>query len=151
MLKKLCSYAGCRTLVNYGDKYCSKHRVIAEEMRKKSYREYKARRDDKKEQEFYNSKDWIMLRDSVLAFYFEMDLCEWYINGNIIAADTVHHIVEIKDIGGWEHRLDFNNMFPASKGTHNIIHSVYKKGDKDKMDMQRLLIELCNKFKAEYK
>ncbi|MDT8718995.1 HNH endonuclease [Clostridium sp. 19966] len=151
MLKKLCSYAGCRELVDYADKYCSKHRVIAEELRKQNYREYKARREDKKEQEFYNSKDWIAVRDYVLSFYCGLDLFEWYINNNIVGADTVHHIVEIKDNGGWEHRLDFNNMFPCSKGIHNVIHAAYKRGGKSKQDMQRLLLELCNKFKVEYK
>lgn len=149
-LKKLCSYSGCRELVDYGLQYCIKHKDIAEQQRKDSYKAYKARRTDKREEAFYNSGIWINTREQVLIHYKGMDLFEYYINNTIIPANLVHHIVEVKDAGGWDNRLEFNNLFPCNLESHNTIHAAYNKSKTSKEDMQRLLFSLIERYKNEF-
>lgn len=145
MLKKICSYHGCRALVDYTDKYCDKHKDIADIENKERYKLYKNNRTDKKEQLLYNSKEWIQLRQVVLNHYKGLDIYEYYINNRIQYAEIVHHIVEVKD--SWNKRLVFSNMFPCTKATHNLIHSLY---DKDKKGTQQLLYDLINKYNKEF-
>lgn len=150
MLKKICAFTGCSGLIDYGHKYCSKHAAIAEHQRKQNNKDYKAKRTDKREQGFYNSDEWEALRQQVLAHYFNLDLYGYYVNGRVVQAELVHHVVEIKDYGGWEHRLDFNNMFPCTKGTHAVIHAAYKKSSDNKAEMQKQLINLIERFNKDF-
>ena len=48
--------------------------------------------------------------------------------GIIVAADTVHHIIPLKD--DWNKRIDIDNMISLSGDTHSMIEQEYKK-DKD--------------------
>lgn len=144
-LKKLCSYSGCRELVDYGIQYCSKHKTVAEQEQKQNYIDYKARRTDIEEQKFYKSKEWIMLRDYIKGKYNGLCLHSYYIEGKIVAADVVHHIVEVKQ--DWNMRLDEDNLIPLSNAAHNLIHSMYKE---DKEGTQKMLRDLISRFSKEF-
>jgi 5-methylcytosine-specific restriction enzyme A len=87
-------------------------------MRKQSeyYDKYKR---DKQSTEFYKSKSWKQLRDA--AFNRDHGLCQRCLKaGDIVPADVVHHIVEIKT--DWNKRLDINNLESICHSCHNKEH-----------------------------
>lgn len=145
-LMKGCSYAGCRTNVPYGQLYCDEHEVTVVADKKESYRQYAYGRTDKKELAFYKSTAWIALRELCLVHYDGLDLYQYYVNGEIIPANTVHHCIEVKDFGGWDNRLTFANLFPCSTATHNTIHAMYKA---DKQGTQKMLLDLIVRHEQE--
>lgn len=115
--------------------------MSSETNRKEKYKHYKKYRRDKKEQSFYNSKQWKKLREFISVKYKGLCLWSYYIDESIILADAYHHIVPIKD--DWNKRLDIYNIIPLSNRSHNMIHDMYKK---DKEDTQRLLVNLIWKW-----
>lgn len=136
-LKKQCK---CGLLIDYSQKYCAEcQKKYGDNGRKKYYQEYDKQRKDDKYYKFYQSKEWKRLRDYVLKHYKYIDLYEYYINKKIVMANTAHHVEEIRDC--WGKRLEFDNMFPCSDTTHNVIHGLYKK---DKARTQKLLIEIIS-------
>lgn len=152
-LNKLCGYSGCRELVGYGVQYCDKHKEIVEQEHKQSYKEYKARRTDKREEAFYNSKAWEQVRELAKGKTNYMDVLEYYTTGEvnrIVQGETVHHVVCLKDEGGWEHKLDINNLIYLTYASHSIVHAKYDKSKKDKEEMQKLLFSLLERYKKEF-
>lgn len=136
-------------MVDYSKKYCDEHKVIVEQERKKSYKDYKMYRSDKREQTFYNSKEWKQLRLAELGYFNGLDIFQYYVNHRVINADLVHHIVEVKD--DWNKRLDIPNLITINKNeTHNLIHAEYNKGGTYKTNMQELLRELIKKYNKEF-
>lgn len=152
-LMKLCNYSGCKALVSYGIQYCTKHITIAEQERQQSYKDYKAKRTDKREEAFYCSKEWEQVRELAKIKTNYIDVYQYYIGdvGNIVIGDVVHHVLEIKDKGGWEYRLDINNLIYLTYESHAIVHAAYNKSDRDKKAMQKLLLELMERYKKEFK
>ena len=47
--------------------------------------------------------------------------------GVILAADTVHHIIPLKE--AWDKRCDKQNLMPLHHDTHSKIEQMYKKRD----------------------
>lgn len=144
-LKKLCSYSGCRELVTYGILYCDKHKTIAELEIKQRHKDYKDRRTDVIEQRFYKSKEWILKRDYIKSKYYGMCLYSYYIEGKIVPADVIHHIVEVKE--DWNKRCEDENLIPLSDSAHGLIHDKYKQ---DKEGTQKLLRDLIDRFIKEF-
>ena len=142
-LKKLCN--GCnKVTINYAEKYCPECKEkYGDNGRKKYNKDYDQRRKDDKHYLFYKSKDWQQLRDYVLKYYKYLDLYEYAINKRIVLVNTVHHVVEVRD--DWNKRLEFNNMFPCSESTHNVIHALMKK---DKLGTQMMLIEILKSYQT---
>lgn len=64
-----------------------------------------------------------------------------------MAADTVHHIIPLKD--NWEKRNDVDNLMSLHHDTHSMIEQMYKQ-DKDKTvnQLQEMLREYRGKLKA---
>ena len=152
-LMKVCSYTGCKALVSYGIQYCTNHLDIAEQERKERYRDYKAKRTDKREEAFYCSKEWEQVRELAKSKTNYIDVYQYYVGdvGKIVTGDVVHHVVEIKDIDGWELRLDINNLIYLTYESHSIIHAAYNRSARDKMAMQKLLLELMERYVKEFK
>lgn len=147
MMYKTCPHCSIR-LIPYEDKYCSECQEEVDKQRKDKYKKYKSLRIDKKEQDFYCSKEWRQVRDQVLGRYKGLDLYQYYINHKIVYVDIVHHIVELKDINGWERRFNIENLIPVGKGTHQFIHKeLYIK---DKKGTQELLYSLLDRWKKEF-
>lgn len=76
--------------------------------------------------QFYHSKEWRQIRQSVLERDHGIDQWELTEQGRLIPGDTVHHIVEIRE--HWELRNDIDNLETISKGNHNREH--IEKGNK---------------------
>ncbi|AZV56790.1 HNH endonuclease [Clostridium sp. AWRP] len=142
MPKQICKYIGCNQLINKGEVYCKKHKVKMEERMKANYKFYDYNRKDSKEWKFYKTKWWEQLRVNVLLAYNYIDVYVYYIENRIAKANTVHHIIPIKD--DWDKRDDIENLFPLSESTHKKIHELY---ENDKAKTQALLIELLEKFR----
>ena len=108
-------------------------------------KEYDTNKRNKKSEVFYNSSEWITLREIILNKYNHIDLYDYYINKKITYANTVHHIIELSE--DWNRRLDPFNMFPLGESNHNKIHGMYKR---DKKGTQKILLELLDRWKKEH-
>lgn len=81
---------------------------------------YRHHRKDKREQQFYNSKEWKKVRE--VRWQMDNGLCQECIKYNkITLADAVHHIVELKE--DWSKRLDIDNLMCVCDRCHNNIHN----------------------------
>ena len=142
-LYRLCPH--CRSKVLYGTK-CQ----CEIDKQKQRHKSYKANRTDKKEQEFYNSSLWSDAKETAKNNTYGIDIYEYYINGRtVVAGDTVHHIVEIKEC--WDKRLDASNLIYLNNSNHQLIHRLYDKSNDDKLKTQELLIQLLDRFNKEFK
>ena len=141
MPKNICNFNGCNRIISGHEKYCEEHKVLFEINCKEKHRHYKKFRRDKREQSFYNSKQWKMLRDFIAVKYKGLCIWSYLIEDNIVSADVNHHIVPVKD--DWSKRLDIYNIIPLSNRTHNMIHELYKK---DKEGTQKILKDLIFKW-----
>ncbi|MTI65153.1 MAG: hypothetical protein FH753_00935 [Firmicutes bacterium] len=149
-LKKLCSRCN-KNLIDINEKYCVECSKKVEEDKRRSNKIYDKKvrynKDNIKYAKFYKSKEWTKFRKTVLSYYNYIDLWELYKNNRIVVADTVHHITEIREDYG--KRLDFENMFPCNLGgSHNVIHRLY---EQDKEGTQKMLRDLIERYKREYK
>ncbi|MFR5642707.1 MAG: hypothetical protein ACLTK7_06040 [Clostridium paraputrificum] len=147
-LKKLCSYSGCNTLVDYGTKYCDKHKTKDKD-RYKDYRRSRLRDEEEKaRQEFYNSVEWKNIRDLAIRKCFGIDIVEYYRTGQIIKGYTVHHIIELKD--DWNKRLDINNLIYLSQENHIKIHKLMEQSKEDKDKVVEMLLQVKARFEQEF-
>ncbi len=142
--KKPCKKIGCSGLATYPNKYCSMHLEIEKQEIAKRNSFYDRNIRDKECDEFYHSDDWIKSREYILKKYKGLDLYVYFILNEIVYADTVHHIEELKE--NWNRRLDINNLIPMSNPTHKKIHAMYKK---DKAKTQNLLFKLIERWRKE--
>lgn len=141
-----CKRVGCSNLTREG--YCEEHQHVVREKESQRQRYYDKEirhKRDKKYSDFYNSREWEKFREDVLILYNGIDIYAYYIEKEIVLANTVHHIEELKD--NWDKRLDVENMFPMSDGSHKKIHMLYKK---DKEGTIRLLRGLLIRFRKEF-
>lgn len=150
---KQCSYHSCSKIVEYGVKYCPYHQEKFEEQERERYKQYSNRRrqdkEQKKYQDFYNSRDWLRIRQVVIAECFGVDIVELYRTGRIIQGYTVHHIVELNE--DWNSRLDVMNLIYLTEQNHRRVHVEHSKGTKDREKMQKILFELLDRFNKEYR
>lgn len=147
MLKKLCPRCN-KELINYNDKYCKECSSKVDEEIKEIHKHYKRGRVDKREQLFYNSKEWIQTRDTIKSKYKGLCLYSYYILNQIVYSDYIHHIDTIKD--NWNRRLDTNNLIPISASIHQLVHDKYNNNKNDKEHMQSVLYGLLDKYKKEF-
>lgn len=142
MLFKFCR---CGKKILIEEKYCNKCKEEIEKSNRKRYKRYKDNRTDIKEQQFYNSSEWKSKREYILGKYSYIDIYAYYTEGVIIPADTIHHIVELKD--NWDKRLDSFNLLCCSKESHQEIHKKYKD---NKSKIIKELNEMLEKFREEF-
>lgn len=143
-----CKKIGCKELTREQHGYCDTHKEIAEQKqaeRNKFYDKNIRHRKDKKYTDFYHSTEWETVREYALSLYNNIDIYAYYIDKQILIANTVHHIAELKE--DWDKGLDIYNLFPLSDSSHNKIHALYKK---DKEGTQRLLIQLLKRWRKEF-
>lgn len=149
MPKKICNFNGCHRIIPGNEKYCDEHKKIVKEISSENHKHYKSRRTDKKEQAFYNSKEWIIARDRTKRKFKGLCLYNYYVLNQIRYVDYVHHIVEIKE--DWDKRLEEENLITCSDGIHKLIHNAYNKSEQSKREMQELLRSLIERFNDEFK
>lgn len=134
-LKKICPR--CGKIIDSSKSYCDRCSIVKQKNLKKNRKHYDIVKRDKETYELYHSKEWKKIRDIIFVKYKYLDLYEYVINNRIVMANTVHHIIELKE--DWNKRLDDNNLIPISEATHNRIHKLY---DKDKEGTQQMLLEI---------
>lgn len=126
MLLKDC--ARCGALIEYGATYCAVCEPIVkaerearlQESRRQADRRYNQRRDPKYVR-FYNSSEWrILSRKRLQDDGYKCVKC-----GAI--ASEVDHIEPIQLPGGWDRRLDYDNLQSLCIDCHNEKHNRFKK------------------------
>ncbi|WP_092921302.1 HNH endonuclease [Romboutsia hominis] len=135
MLKKFCR---CGKIITQDIKMCNdcEKRFSAE--KKKSYKDYRKRRNDLIEQKFYRSDDWIFTRDSVKQRDDGMcKLCERK------HSDVVHHIEPLKE--AWSLRFNIDNLICLCNRCHYYVHKKYDKGGSVESQMKSKLTSLIDK------
>lgn len=71
-----------------------------------------------------------------------IDVYLFVTKGEIKQADTVHHIIPLKE--NWEKRCDITNLISLHHDTHSLIEQMYKK---NKQRIQRELAEILKKYR----
>lgn len=140
MLKKYCNHAGCNTLIDYNEKYCSKHKRVAA-VGQKEYDKYIR---DKVAKAFYNSKAWKILRKDALVKQNGIDVYLYVTEGVIVKAEHVHHIIERSEDAS--RALDINNLICLSSKTHSMISKLYKQSKTKKKETQKMLFDILKKY-----
>lgn len=106
------------------------------------YKEYDRLSRDKKSKQFYDSKEWMTAKSNALDADDGIDVYMYMMQGEIVRADTVHHIIPLRD--DWSRRTDINNLMSLSHDSHSLIHQLYKK---DKQGMQQKLSAMVNDYR----
>lgn len=145
MPKKICSFSECHHIIPGNEKYCEEHKKAVDQLQKEKHKHYKSKRTDIKEQRFYNSKEWIQLKEVIKYRYKGLCLWSYFVEDRIVPADVDHHIVPIKE--DWSLRLCIYNVIPLSNSVHEKIHNMY---EKDKEVTQRILSGLINEYTVKF-
>ncbi len=141
MPKRICNFYGCKNIIPYAEKYCDEHKDEAKIQSSQRHKDYKKIRHDKKEQSFYKSKDWNVIRTIVkVRDHGLCKLCES--ENKIIFYQTVHHIEEVNL--KWSKRLDHNNCICLCESCHQLVHKEYLVSVSAKKNMQLKLKKLIN-------
>ncbi|MGE6895758.1 hypothetical protein [Priestia flexa] len=151
-LKRFCPK--CKVLIDAGNRYCAScsDKVVqqqAERMKqrkeqgkdKERHKAYKAKRTDEREQRFYSSKQWELMKLTIINKYKGMCIYTYYKEDRIVPYDTIHHIIPVKD--DWNMRLHLYNLIPVTESVHQKLHKMYKH---DKEQAQKELKELIAKW-----
>lgn len=92
-------------------------------------REYDTYRRDTKSRDFYESQAWKRVRAQVLELDGGLDVYAYMTRGEVIPADTVHHIIPLRD--DWTRRCDVDNLISLSHGSHSYIETQYKSNKRE--------------------
>lgn len=111
---------------------------------KQRYKEYDRFSRDRKSYDFYHSREWTNLQPRILELDDGIDVYLFMTSGEIVTADTVHHIVPLKD--DWNRRLDEDNLMSLHHDTHSMIEQKYKN---EKCAMQDLLAHLLYEYRKD--
>ena len=111
MLKKQCTYGGCKATVdvNAEQPRCEKHQYAHQE--KKVYHSHQMHR----ERYFYGTSEWKKLRNQYMQHNPFCELCDK--RGVVEAGHTVDHIKEIQDGG---EKLEWSNLQTLCEPCHKI-------------------------------
>lgn len=155
-LYKFCSRCS-KNRIPKGQVYCDRCQSIIDANNKKKYREYNQQRyqENKAYVQFYNSSEWIRLRDSVKAEQFglcipclyramELGIIPIYKGEDTGCCEYVHHILEVKDC--WEDRLNRDNLICVCSSCHKCIHDRYDKSKDSKIKCQKELRMMIDWF-----
>lgn len=108
--------------------------------RKERHKEYDRYSRDKKSKQYYDSSEWNMSRAEALEADQNCDVYIFMTQGRILYADTVHHIIPLKE--DWSKRNSLENLMSLHHSTHSAIEKMYRK-DKKKIqeELQQMLLE----------
>lgn len=112
--KQQCCYPGCHTLVDYDQRYCSKHK---HELNVKTYHRRHYGQHEGKYQQFYKTTAWRKLSHITLE---RQPVCVSCLRRGIVKkGDLVDHIQPIRTKEGWQRRLDPSNLQVLCIACHN--------------------------------
>lgn len=143
-LMKYCNKAGCNRLVPQGVRYCAAHTVDRTAENKERHKEYDSHCRNQTAKAFYNSSEWRAARARALARDTGIDIYLYITESRVVAADTVHHIIELSE--DYSKRCDLDNLISISEATHSMISKAYKDETK-KAQMQQTLRECIREYK----
>lgn len=72
-----------------------------------------------------------------------IDVWLYMTEGKIVKADTVHHIIPLRD--DWEKRNELANLMSLSHESHSLIETEYKK---DKASMESRLSLMLKEYRG---
>lgn len=143
-LMKYCNRSGCNKLVPQGVKYCAAHATNKTEENKQRHKDYDTHCRNQRAKDFYNSAEWKAARVRAMTRDAGIDIYLYITEKRIVPADTVHHIIELKE--DYSKRCDIDNLISISEATHNMISKVYKDSMR-KAAMQQTLKECMREYK----
>ncbi len=111
---------------------------------KQRHKEYDKNYRDKDSTGFYHSRLWKDARHNALILDGYTDVYIYMTTGEIVTADTVHHIDPLKD--NWNRRYDTDNLMSLSHDTHSKIEKMY---EKDKVGTMKMLYEMLRRYRDE--
>lgn len=122
MIMKLCRR--CKKPIMHPLSYCPKCQEIYNknqlELQRKRDKKYNEKRDPKYKR-FYNSKEWIILKEKKLQdTQYTCERCKKL-------AVEVHHIKPIQTDDGWEERLNYFNLESLCIDCHNYRHKRFQR------------------------
>ena len=147
-LMKYCNRVGCHRLVSQGVPYCAIHTINKMVENQQRHKEYDAHCRNQKAKQFYNSTEWKTARARAMARDAGIDIYLYIMEGRIVPADTVHHIVELME--DYSKRCDIDNLISISEATHSRISKAYKDVAR-KVKMQQTLWECMREYKKKLK
>jgi hypothetical protein len=103
-------------------------------------REYDRDNRNRESAAFYHSKSWSYLQKAIAARAGYQDEYVKFYKGRVMPGRIAHHIAPIDERP--ELKLDGKNIIYVSDKTHQMIHAEYKKGIKEKEEMQRRLYRI---------
>ena len=101
-----CRMAGCRNRCEDGKQYCPEHQLVVERARRK-------RLEGDECAEFYQTREWRMLRKEVLTAEPLCRICREH--GRLTPATIVDHIMPIRQGGD---KMDRSNLQPLCARCH---------------------------------
>ena len=111
---------------------------------KDRHKEYDKYSRDRRSKQYYNSRDWEVVREHVLQLDEGIDVYVYMTQGIVIRADTVHHIVPLKE--NWNLRSNEDNLISLNHDTHSMIEQQYRK---NKNEMQEVLKAMVQQYRSE--
>lgn len=111
------------------------------------HKEYDRYSRDQKSRAFYNGREWNVARNAALQEDGGIDVYLFATAGIVEAADTVHHIIPLKD--DWDKRNNIDNLISLSGDTHSMIERMYKKNKEEMIrKLQKMVREHRRKIGA---
>lgn len=104
---------------------------------KARHKEYDRYSRDKKSKQYYDSKEWQQVRTRALERDGGIDVYLFMSKGHVVLADTVHHIIPLKD--DWDQRNHIDNLMSLHHDTHSMIEAMYRKEKKIQTELKRML------------
>lgn len=141
MLYRLCNV--CHKKVSYGTR-CECEIKAAQERVKK----YDKENRNKEGIKFYKSKDWKIVNKTIRSRQHNVCINCLLNNYSVVAADVVHHIVEL--VMDSNRALDTSNLICLCHSCHNEVHTNYNKGSSSKCVEQERLFALLEVFNNNY-
>ncbi len=111
---------------------------------KDRHKEYDKYSRDRRSKQYYNSREWEAVREHVLQLDEGIDVYVYMTQGIVIRADTVHHIVPLKE--DWNLRSNEDNLISLNHDTHSMIEQQYRK---NKNEMQEALKAMVQQYRSE--
>ena len=144
---KYCNRNGCNRLIPQGVAYCKEHTVTQTEKNRERHKEYDAHCRDQKSKAFYNGAEWKTARAAVLSRDCGIDIYLYIMEGAIVPADMVHHIIELKE--DYSKRCDIDNLISVSERTHKTVIDEAYKDDIKRSQMQQTLRECMERYRQQ--
>lgn len=120
-----------------------------EQKKRERYKEYSKFNRDKKKQEFYSSKVWVRLRDTVKIKCKGLCLRCYFENNIIRSLDVIHHIISLdQDVS---YALKEDNLIGLCSKHHMDTHHQYIISYDERVKQQEALFDYLDRWSEEYK